>query len=346
MPDVFLHLPPDDRLEILQEAERQTQRAVYLLEKDVWVVWVLDALFTSPFAGDLAFKGGTSLSKAYSAIERFSEDVDLTYDIRKLLPDEENAGNPGDLTRSQASRFSKRIRDDLLPAFLDARVVPYLVGRLKADGLSAGVSLEDSDIFVAYDPVTSPPAYLNPRVKLEFGARATGEPSETRHVVCYAASVISEVVFPTADPRVMRAERTFWEKATAMHVFCRQGRFRGDGVGFARHWHDVVRLDDIGIATTSITDRDLAVAVAEHKSKFFLEKDSEGQEINYHAAVSGQLQLVAEGEAYDVLAADYAQMVDAGLLTGDIETFEALMARCQDLQTRINASAPRAATGQ
>lgn len=339
MPDVFLQLPDDGRLEILEAAERQTLRAAHLLEKDVWVVWTLQALFSSPFADGLAFKGGTSLSKAYAAIERFSEDVDLTYDIRKLVPDEENAGNPPDLSRSQANRLSKRIRDHLLPHLLATEVAPYLIQCLNTDKLSATVSQEGSDLFIAYDPVTAPPAYLKSRVKLEFGARATGEPSEARLVTCYAAEVFPDLMFPSASPRVMRAERTFWEKATAMHVFSRQGRFRGDGVGFARHWHDLVRLDDIGVAAESIADRGLAVMVADHKSKFFPEKDADGIEIDYHAAISGELQLVAEGDAYDVLAADYAQMVDAGLLTGEIESFEALMARCLDLQTRINAAA-------
>ena len=82
---------------------------------------------------------------------------------------------------------------------------------------------------------------------LEFGARSTGEPASPRDVVCDAGGLIEGVEFPTAHPRVMHAERTFWEKATAMHVFCLQERLRGER--FARHWHYVVRLDDAGIAT-------------------------------------------------------------------------------------------------
>jgi len=61
---------------------------MHLLEKDVWVVWALNTVFVAPFGPHLTFKGGTSLSKAYGLIQRFSEDVDLTYDVRQLVSTE------------------------------------------------------------------------------------------------------------------------------------------------------------------------------------------------------------------------------------------------------------------
>jgi hypothetical protein len=88
----------------------------------------------------------------------------------------------------------------------------------------------------------------------------------------------------------MHAERTFWEKATAIHVFCLQERLRGDR--FARHWHDVVRLDEAGFAEAAFADRELANAVARHKSMFFAEKAADRTPIDYAAAVNGGLQLV------------------------------------------------------
>lgn len=88
MADRFLSLSQADRRDVLEPAPgRGLERAPYLLEKDVWVVWTLEALFAAPFADGLVFKGGTSLSKAYDVIDRFSEDVDLTYDIGKLTGD-------------------------------------------------------------------------------------------------------------------------------------------------------------------------------------------------------------------------------------------------------------------
>ena len=104
MAEAFLMLSQDDQREVLEIVREKTQRPTLLLEKDVWVVWALGALFDSALADDLTFKGGTSLSKAYKVIDRFSEDIDLTYDIRKLIPD--LIGGDGFLpsSRSQASK--------------------------------------------------------------------------------------------------------------------------------------------------------------------------------------------------------------------------------------------------
>jgi hypothetical protein len=87
MADAFLQLPSEERREALEVAASLSGRPAHLLEKDIWVVWSLDALFASPLGAKLVFKGGTSLSKAYRVIRRFSEDVDLTYDIRAIAPD-------------------------------------------------------------------------------------------------------------------------------------------------------------------------------------------------------------------------------------------------------------------
>jgi Nucleotidyl transferase AbiEii toxin, Type IV TA system len=143
------------------------------------------------------------------------------------------------------------------------------------------------------------------------------------------------LVFPTAQPQVMRAERTFWEKATAIHVFCAQGVFRG-GERFARHWHDVTRLAAAGFVDSAITDTALGKAVADHKSIFFAEKSLLGELIDYHAAVSGGLQLVQDDAALAMLAFDYQRMVDEGLFLDDAEPFEALLQRCRVIQKKAN----------
>lgn len=85
MADAFLDLSPEDRLEVLLVATDRSGRPAHVLEKDVWVVWAINALFSGPGDDHLIFKGGTSLSKAYWIVDRFSEDIDLTYDIRELV---------------------------------------------------------------------------------------------------------------------------------------------------------------------------------------------------------------------------------------------------------------------
>jgi hypothetical protein len=154
--------------------------------------------------------------------------------------------------------------------------------------------------------------------------------------VCDAAAHLQDLSFPPATPQVMRAERTLWEKATAIHVFCAQGSFRG-GARFARHWHDVTRLDAAGFADRAAADRGLAQAVAEHKGIFFPELTPAGTPIDHLAAVTGGLTLAPAGEARDVLASDYEPMVEDGLLLDDAEPFESLLERCQALADKVNA---------
>src|SRR5258708_15410108 len=108
-PDSFLYLPEDDRREALQFAAAQTGRPANLLEKDVWVVKSLDILFSSSYGPHLVFKGGTALSKVHKVITRFSEDIDVTYDIRQLAPEAEQFMRELDVvptTRSQQDKLT------------------------------------------------------------------------------------------------------------------------------------------------------------------------------------------------------------------------------------------------
>ncbi|MGB6241304.1 MAG: nucleotidyl transferase AbiEii/AbiGii toxin family protein [Castellaniella sp.] len=113
MADSFFSLTEQDRREALEYGRAKTGRPAHLLEKDIWVVWALGAIFRSSLAADLTFKGGTSLSKVYKVIDRFSEDLDLTYNIRKLIPD--LIGQHSDLpaSRSQASKWTQAVRHRL-----------------------------------------------------------------------------------------------------------------------------------------------------------------------------------------------------------------------------------------
>jgi Nucleotidyl transferase AbiEii toxin, Type IV TA system len=334
MSEKFMQLSTKDRMDALGVAASASGRPVHLLEKDVWVIWALETLFTSKFADKLVFKGGTSLSKAYKVIDRFSEDVDLTYDIRALIPD--LVGDSEDaipVSRGEERRWTKQVRE-MLPHWVAEEIQPILNDRLADENLDAKISVEGEKLFLEYDAIATGTGYVSPSVMLEFGARSTGEPNSRRDVTCDAATYLEDVEFPTARPRVMSAERTFWEKATAIHVFCRQGRMRGER--FARHWYDIVKLDQAGYVDLALKDRALANAVAIHKSMFFAEKHSFDLPIDYVAAISGQLKLVPATESLKVLSTDYEKMLTDGLLFEGNETFEELMERSAYIERRAN----------
>src|ERR1700687_2303968 len=143
MADKFFDLSAKEQRDVLEVARTAGGRPVHLLEKDVWVVWTLAVMFGAPFGAHLVFKGGTSLSKVYKAIRRFSEDVDLTYDVRQLVP-----GLPpgtGDVIppkRSRAKKLSDTVRE-LLPLWIKDHALSeinqklaeeHLAGRARAEG--------------------------------------------------------------------------------------------------------------------------------------------------------------------------------------------------------------------
>ncbi len=327
----FLQLPDDDRREALNFAAGRSGRPLHLLEKDVWVVWALDVLFRASFGEHLVFKGGTSLSKAHKIIRRFSEDIDVTFDIRALVP--ELAGITEDAippNRSQEKRWTKEIRARLAKK-IGGEIAPAVRAALDIGNLRADLRAEVDRLYIRYDALATGTGYVRPEILLEFGARSTGEPSDVRFVTADAAEHIPELAFPTASPHTLRPERTFWEKATAAHAYCVTGGFRG-GDRFSRHWHDITRLDAFGMADAAIADADLAKMVARHKASFFPEKG-----VDYAAAVSGELRCVPSGKALESLADDYRQMVDDRLLPAEESfSFEELMERCGKVENKAN----------
>ena len=336
MPPEFFALSAEERQEALAVAADASGRPIHLLEKDVWIVWALQALFESAHGKHLVFKGGTSLSKGYGVIHRFSEDVDLTYDIRAIAAD--LVGTPKSIlpsTKSQGKKWTDEIRGRLA-TLISEKIAPFLAELLQSKKLPVEVKVDGDQIFLEYEAIASGYGYVKPIVRLEFGARSSGEPNEPRDVICDAAAYLPEdVTFPAARPLVMRAERTFWEKATAIHVFCHRGEFRG-GDRFSRHWHDITRLDAGGYAASAIEDKALARAVADHKTIFFAEKDKAGAAIDYHQAIAGSLCLVPANDALAVLAADYKGMVDDGLLMDEADPFSKVLELCQAIQDRAN----------
>lgn len=339
MAEAFLELSRDDQRDVLELAREKTDRPTHLLEKDVWVVWTLGALFNSPLATDLTFKGGTSLSKAHKVIDRFSEDIDLTCDIRKLIKD--LIGGDGDLpaNRSQANKWTRAVRDRL-PDWIATKVRPVIEAALTREKIEARLVIggtENDKLMLHYPALKQGTGYVPPVVTLEFGGRATGKPHQGLPVTCDMDGHVPNVSFPTASPVVLGVARTFWEKATAAHVYCAQGRIRSER--YARHWHDLAALGRSQYFAGVVTDRAVAASVARHKSFFFVEKDSAGRVIDYLPAVTGRLNIVPAGEARSALAEDYASMLADQVMLGDALSFGQLMQACSEVEARANRAA-------
>ena len=238
-------------------------------------------------------------------------------------------------SRSQERKWSKEIKFRLA-RWTEEVALPIIKYALASANLPANARVEEDRIYIEYAPLASGTGYVQPAVMLEFGARSTGEPWDARAVICDASTALPELIFPTAKPRVMRIERTFWEKATAIHVFCLQGRFRG-AERFARHWHDVARMGETDYLQSAISDKVVAQAVARHKAIFFPEKDTAGNVIDYDLAVSGGLRLVPDGPALEILSEDYRKMVEDGLLLTGADPFSVLIEKCRRVEQKARS---------
>lgn len=328
MAESWFALSPEDQTEALAVAAAESGWPANLLEKDIWVVWALQTLGTEPQLLEmLTFKGGTSLSKAYGLIDRFSEDVDRTLNIHHLWPevDLSPAVNP-----SQAAN-RRKTADRKLKQWVREIPLPLLQEASAAAGVTLELALEQPD---------NSSGYVRPTVRLEFGAHSTGEPHGPMPINCEAATHLAMLDFPTARPLVMDARRTFLEKAAAIHVACRRGRWgSGEGDRYSRHWYDLDRLARAGIAEAAIRDRSLAEEVAQHKKDFWGATDADGQPINYAQVINGELQLVPTAASREALEADYRAMTDSGMLRGEIPSFLELLERIALLEQQCNAIA-------
>lgn len=333
----YFDLDNENRRQLLLTAAGQLGRDPALLEKDIWVVWLLRWLYASPWREHLVFKGGTSLSKVFGLIDRFSEDIDLTYDIRELLPDLADQGaDPLPVSRAQADRWSRQARD-ALAQWVEQQVQPALAEATQAVG--AGVRCAADVLFVTYPATFAHDGlYMSPEIKLEFGGRATGAPIQQAAVICDAAAVpaLAALLPHAPQVQVMQAARTFWEKATAAHVYCLQQVLPAER--FARHWFDLACMERAGIVASALADTHLAVTVAAHKQMFFRAKADDTSVIDYHQAVTGHLQLVPDAAAAARLHMDYDAMRSGGFLGSWQPSFDEVLAICARIEEQANAA--------
>jgi hypothetical protein len=305
-------------------------------EKDFWVVWTLSRLFARiEDPPRMIFKGGTSLSKAYSAIQRFSEDIDLSIDPEVfgaspsgVLDAKSNSarGRANDALRQQGREY---ILDHLLPQ-LAADFETVLGPPSSAWSLEADPDSMDALVF-RYPSETEANAYNPQRVLLEFGVRSELWPYEVRPVRAFAADVVSGTSgVRDVDVPVLAAERTFWEKATLLHAVHHWKPTKGIG-RLSRHYGDLVQLADGDIGEAALARLDLLDVVREHKKKFYPDNNAQ-----YDLAVRGTLRLAPHRELQARLEKDWRDMREMFFGNADPEPFAVIADRLRDLEQRIN----------
>ena len=323
------------------EAAEKSQRQPHVLEKDIWVVQTMAALFGASSGSDLVLRGGTSLSKAFGILQRFSEDIDVAYDIRALVPDlietADNTGyDPIPPTRSQMAKWSRIIRSRLND-WMDAEALPVVKERMAEAGFRVlRIERQHQEIYIHYRPLFEGHAFIKPQVKIDFSGRTSGVPNSEQPIICDAAKSLPDIAMPATRVAAMAPERTFWEKAMGAHTCCLQERVRS--TRYSRHWHDLICLDQSGYGFQALADPSIAEGVVHHRSVFFRARDAHDEFVDFAKAASGQIRLVPSSALRDELEKDYRLMANSGMLLGEEKSFDQLMEETAALEEKINTA--------
>ncbi|MDD4617110.1 MAG: nucleotidyl transferase AbiEii/AbiGii toxin family protein [Alphaproteobacteria bacterium] len=354
--DKFANKPETERHDLLQEAANRRDVAPIIIEKDFWVCWTLKRLFTDPaLAPHLTFKGGTSLSKAYGLIERFSEDIDLTISREAPLlkegasPMEENISGKErerriDTLKQNAQRFVAEI---ILPN-LQGSIAAQL-GNAQSWQLMLDKNDPDQQTILFHFPKTfnygmgygrgaygvgnfgeGETGYIKPSIKLEFGARGETEPHTQSTLRAYVAETFSDLLpDATFDVSTLAAERSFWEKVTILHALYHNQKLASR---MSRHYYDTCMMAQRGVADTALRDRALLEQVVRNKKLLF--RDAKA---SYDTAVFGTLRLVPPEELLPSLKKDYEAMGE--MFMGTAPDFAEILSELAELEGKINAHA-------
>ncbi len=328
----FYKLPVSDKLEIFDQVQYLTGLPPFAIEKDWWVVRVLEVLFQTEIKNHLVFKGGTSLSKAWGLIDRFSEDIDLALD-RTFL------GYDGEITRKkQVTQLRKSFKKYILDFLL-----PKLVQKLESGGLNnvkvKALETTESDqdpiiIEIIYPNITEHSEYLLPRVLVEIGCRSLREPY-TNRAIC---SIIGEefkgrsfedqpVHVPSVNP-----ERTFLEKLFLLHEEFQRPADKIRVKRLSRHLYDIYQISKSDYGKRAIDDHNLFAEIVKHRSIF-----SKLGGVDYNSHFPPNLRPIPPSDQINEWKRDYSTM-QSQMVYGKTIPFEELLESVSTIAKMINSN--------
>lgn len=325
------NLPLKDRKELFQATGISLGLPANVIEKDFWVCFMLDHLFHDcKFNSAFVFKGGTSLSKSYHVIERFSEDIDLILDWRKVLIKSEDPW--AERSKTKQDQFNKLMNANA-SRFYEDELVPQLNNEISnkiGEGDWIVVNTTDRMIIDFYYPQIFEAKYLRPSIKLEIGPLAEWTPSHTTLVSPFVAEKYPEIfVQKETDVLTVDVERTFWEKLTILHKIA---NFPDDKVlpsRYARHLYDVYNMGNSWVKESAFRQKELLERDVAFKQKFYYTKNA-----RYETATLKSIMLVPNEKRKNELKKDYLAMHN--MIYGTIPSFEEMIRYRECLQNEIH----------
>lgn len=324
----WFELPADRKKEVFDQVAAREGLPSVAIEKDWWVTLTLKSIFDFPFADHLVFKGGTSLSKGWKLIERFSEDVDLAVNRRQF-------GFEGELGSSQITRLRKTIRsfvnDELAPG-LSEKLHEYEEVEIKVKP-DKNSDADPSQIEIQYPALTEEVAYLPSRVFVEVSARSLFEPFEERRLHPLIGSVFPDLGIENEGVSVpcVLPKRTFLEKVFLLHEEFQKNPVDLRADRLSRHLYDVEKMMDSKHEDQALSDKVLYRNIVSHRRSLIGLKG-----IDYGNHMPGSISLVLPGDARKAWEQDYKEMQES-MIYGESLPFGKLLVRMKELMDRINA---------
>ncbi|MCD8293412.1 MAG: nucleotidyl transferase AbiEii/AbiGii toxin family protein [Prevotellaceae bacterium] len=328
----YFQLSTQQQQAVLAQAANKTGLPVQAVEKDLWVTVVLQLVFTLPIANHIIFKGGTSLSKVWKVIHRFSEDIDLAINPSIW-------GFEGDLTKRQIKRLRKVsslfVKEELCRSLQEAvaatSMEKWLQVEAESDGEGDSTYPEPRVIHVHYKSLFDDDmTYLSSEVKLEVSARSLLEPTAEAVVTSIieetlpVSTTIKQVTMPTA-----LAEKTFLEKAFLLHeLFSSQSARQANRK--SRHLYDLTQMMNTGIATRAIADDELWSAIHHHRELF-----TSMSGVDYTPDIRNRIILLPPDDVMDDWRGDYKDM-QSSMIYGEKPTFDELMDKMKELECKFH----------
>ncbi len=334
-----LHLlSSEERRLFFRSASDESQISFEIIEKDYWVVWTLDRLFSlNDLQSHLTFKGGTSLSKVYRIIHRFSEDIDVS--IEKGFFGFDNVNDPEKAVSKKRQRASIEKLSNTCSDYVRGKMLVDLKSNIsEVLGTEIGWDLlidpEDPDgqtLIFEYPTQAPRDGYIRPSVKIEMGARSEHWPVSQHSIQSYAKLALKDKIEEAeVSVKVLNAERTFWEKATILHQYAHLPEGRGIPPRISRHLYDFYCLLRSEIKDKALAQVDLLERVAIHKSIYFASGWA-----NYGTARRGTLRLSPQERSLEALGEDFRLMKQ--MFLGEIPDWKMILKTIGDFEREFNA---------
>lgn len=326
--DKVARLSQAERSELFTETAARKGMTPAIAEKDFWVTWTLDKLFSQPeLSRILMFKGGTSLSKVFGLIERFSEDIDLILDWNLVSGEDPEA----DRSKAKQAKLNKEI-NERGQAYIAGELLETIRG-VFAPVCTCELDVDDPNTLNVRYPAAFSDTYLRPEVRLEIGPLASWLPFDDYTIRPYAAEVFPDL-FDRADcpVKAIKAERSFWEKATILHHEAHRPEGNTQPPRHSRHYYDLAQMAASTVKDAALANLDLLRDVVEFKQRFYPRSWA-----RYDLAVPGTLKLVPDAHVLATVRADYRAM--GNMIFGNYPDIEEIMSVLQALEDEINGMA-------